>query len=181
MATEKKVKFLEVAIRSNEVELAFGNGEKRVVKYADMPEHIQLDAMRLGFSNKFRDTAANHSKTNDYAGAVEAMDAVIASLKDGEWKRQGGGQSGQLMKDLARAISEIKKVSVERAMQAVEAADKDKRAAWAKSPAIALLIAKYVQERLEQAAKAAEGGTDDLPTFDDEMEIDEAGDDSISE
>lgn len=171
MADAKKAKFLEVAIRSNEVELTFGNGEKRVVKYDDMPEHIKLDAMRLGFSNKFRDTAANHSKTNDYAGATDSMDAVIQSLKDGEWKRAGGGQSGQLMKDLARAIGEIKKVSVERAMEAVEKADKDKRAAWAKSPAIALLIAKYVQERLEEAAAKAEGGTDDLPTFEDAEEI----------
>lgn len=180
MATEKKVKFLEVDATSTQCVLTFGNGQVRNLVYADVPEHIRHQAMILGFTNKLRDTNANFSKAGDYTGGLANLEATIQSLKDGEWSRQGGGVAGQQMKDLARAIGEIKGVSVERAMEAVEKADKDKRAAWAKSPAIALLIAKYVQERLEEAAAKASGGSDDLPTFEDE-EIDEAGDDSISE
>lgn len=159
----EKAKFLNVVPGEIASTLTFvlGDGQQLVIDCEmDFGESIRKQAMIHGFNQKIRDAAAGFSKTNDYEGAFEAMAAVIEALKDGEWKRGGGAGAGQVMRDLAAAIAEVRNVPYEKCFAAVSAAEEAKRKEWMKNAKIANIMARIKADRLKAAAEAASDDID---------------------
>lgn len=166
-ANESESKFLEVKIANGKLIFIFGNGEKLTFDPAECNEEINRQATFHGYNQKIRDAAAGYSKDKDYAGAREEMSAVIEALRAGNWKRQGGGMgAGVVMADMAHAIAEMKNVSFERAMAAVEKADEETRKSWAKNPKLAAKMAEAKAKRLAAQAAGTDAGDLDIAGLD---------------
>lgn len=175
---EKRKKFLEVKLAGPEVlvfELA--NGQNVRVNAGHLNETIRHQAMMHGLNQKIRDSAANCSKTNDFAQALQNMGEVVESLLAGTWNRQGGGgQAGIVQEDLAAAIAQFKGADEAKCLAAVRAATPEKRAEWAKNPRIAAFMADAKAKRLAAAAATASDeldidlGEDDETDGEDEAE-----------
>ena len=159
----KDAKFLEVSINAaaRSVSATFGNGLKAIVEYDKLPDNIKIAAGLLGLSNKVRDTGANFAKEKKFDEAHDAMVATIAALYAGNWNRNGSGP-GVSLKDLARALAELQKATLEWAVTAVDKADDAMRKKWADHAGIALLIKGYEVERLRAKAATATD-SDGLP------------------
>jgi hypothetical protein len=164
MTATKDAKFLEVSINAaaRSVSATFGNGLKAIVEYDKLPDNIKIAAGLLGLSNKVRDTGANFAKEKKFDEAHDAMVATIAALYAGNWNRNGSGP-GVSLKDLARALAELQKATLEWAVTAVDKADDAMRKKWADHAGIALLIKGYEVERLRAKAATATDA-DGLPT-----------------
>lgn len=169
MAKDDGVKFLEVKVTGSGLKFVLGNGRALTFDPARCTQEIRGNAMTHGFNQKIRDAAAGFSKDRDYGGAEEEMQAVIDALYAGQWKRQGGGAgAGVVMADLAAAIAEMKGVSIERALGAVEKASEEQRKAWMKNAKVQQLMAEAKAKRLRAA----------LPEASEDLDIDlgEGGD-----
>jgi hypothetical protein len=169
-ANETKVaKFLEVKVpRAHTIVVTFGNGASREIDIRNMPETVTYRATMLGFSNKLRDTGANFSKTKDFAGAIAQLDATIEALRADEWERNGGG-AGINVRDLIRALAEIRNADEDKVAAAVEKMDDEQRKKIKANAVVAAKIAGYVEERAKaKAAQTSEEALDELPNFDDE-------------
>lgn len=161
MADAKRKKFLEVrTMGSTGLQFVLANGHAVQIDANLLTKEMQFAAMMHGLNQKIRDSAANCSKTDDYAQALQNMQDVVDSLMNGTWNRAGGGgQPGIVQEDLARAIASFKGAAYEKCFEAVRAATPEKRAEWAKNPRIAAFMAEAKAQRLAAAAAAA---TDEL-------------------
>lgn len=148
----KAPKFLNVTEKDGVLTFALGNGKSIVFDPAKANDEMRRQAMLHGFNQKIRDSAAGNSKTNDFAGALTSMQAVVDGILAGEWNRKGG-QSGVFIEDLSHAIAEVKKVPLEKATAAVEKATPDQRKEWAGNAKVKAIIAKRVADRAKAAAK----------------------------
>jgi len=181
----KDAKFLEVKINdaARSVSATFGNGLKAVVEYDKLPDNIKLAAGLLGLSNKVRDTGANFAKEKKFDEAHDSMLATIQALYSGSWNRNGSGP-GVSLKDLARALAELQKATLEWAVSAVDKADDAMRKKWADHAGIALLIKGYEVERLRAKAETATDSDglpvpEQLPAPDAESNADDSGSDEV--
>jgi hypothetical protein len=186
MTATKDAKFLEVSINAaaRSVAATFGNGLKALIEYDKLPDNIKVAAGLLGLSNKVRDTGANFAKEKKFDEAHDAMLATIQALYAGNWNRNGSGP-GVSLKDLARALAELQKATLEWAVGAVDKADDAMRKKWADHAGIAALIKGYELERLKEKAATltdADGlpmpekavDPDAIPTPDSETETEPA-------
>ena len=128
----KEVKFLEVKINdaARSVSGTFGNGLKASIEWDKLSDEMKLAAGLLGLSNKIRDTGANFAKEKKYDEAHDAMIATIKSIYNNSWNRNGSGP-GVSLKDLASALAELQKATLEWAVSAVDKADDAMRKKWA--------------------------------------------------
>ncbi len=131
---------------------SFGNGSRMEFDTDELPEAMVRRLELHGLSQKLGDSYANMSKSRDFAGAYDAVDAVWEALKAGNWNVKGDGASVQ---DLAKALAKLKKCSVEQASTAIGAMDEDMLAKVKSHPEVKKVLAELRAERAAQAAKAA--------------------------
>jgi len=152
-------KFLQVVSDESSIRFVLGNGKEVVCRPAEMSEEIQKAALFHGFNQKIRDSAAGFSKDNDYAGAYSAMRNTLETLESGLWNAKGGA-SGE--SDLAQAVANLKKISLDKASEVVRALDEDQLKALRSKASVKAEILKIKAERAAKVADAADDDEDIL-------------------
>lgn len=148
-------KFLQVIQGESSIRFVLGNGKEVTCQPDKAEASIQRAAMFHGFNQKIRDAAAGFSRDNDYAGAYAAMGSVLDTLLSGLWNAKGGA-SGE--SDLAQAVANLKKITIEKASAAVRALDEDQLKALRGKASIK---AELLRIKAERAAKVADAAEDD--------------------
>lgn len=175
---EKKVPFLNVEYAKDDKSISFevtdaarGFQQKLVFKFDSVSEAMRLAAMKHGFNQKIRDSAANCSGNQskgisaDGPKAVAQMQATIDGLLADQWNRAGGlDGASQIKPKLARAVARMMKVDPEAAMAKIDAQTEEVWRKWWNSPKIQELWAAIDLEDKKAKAKsaAADKSLDDL-------------------
>lgn len=134
------------------------------VMFDELPDEIVRGLAAFGgltLAGNVTNTVRNGERKGDGpATEAEALRAWLENLKSGNWTSPRGEVEagvGLLAEAVVRAYSkEGKDVSLEQATAAIKAADKDKKAAIRKNPAVKLAMLEIQTERA--AKKAAEAG-----------------------
>lgn len=175
---EKKVPFLNVEYAKDDKSISFevtdaarGFQQKLVFKFDSVSEAMRFAAMKHGFNQKIRDSAANCSGNAskgiaaDGPKAVAQMQATIDGLLADQWNRAGGlDGASQIKPKLARAVARMMKVDPEAAMAKIDAQTEEVWRKWWNSPKIQELWAQIDLEDKKAKAKsaAADKSLDDL-------------------
>ena len=133
---------------------AFTNGRELRCPLTDLDSDVITWLASHGIRQKVGD---DYNTADSAEEAYTIASATWNRLVNGQVRAEREGFGGINLDDLARAIAELKGVSIERARQAVEAADESKRKETAAATRIKALMSKYRTERLEKAAEG-EGG-----------------------
>jgi len=152
-------KFLQVVSDESSIRFVLGNGKTVLCMPDEMDSAIQRAAMFHGFNQKIRDAAAGFSKDNDFTGAFNAMGNVVETLASGLWNAKGGA-SGE--SDLAQAVANLKKISLDKASEIVRALDEDQMKALRGKASVKAEILKIKAERAAKVADAADDDEDIL-------------------
>jgi len=153
-------KFLQVVLKDDALNFIMGNGKMLCCAPAALSPEMQNAAMLHGLNQKVRDSAAGFSKDNDYNGAMLAMSSTWETLQSGLWNARGGA-SGE--SDLAAAVSNLKKITIEAATQAIGALDEDQLKVLRSKPTVK---AELLRIKAERAAKVAGASDEDEDILD---------------
>lgn len=134
------------------VTFKLGNGSSLVCEWEKLPADMQMRLGYHGLSQKIGDSAANCSKAKDFATAYDNMQGLWESLLQNAWNVKGDGTSTA---DLAKALSTLKKCTVEAAEAAIAKMDDEQLAKVKAHPQVKVKLAEIRAERAKAAAKAA--------------------------
>ena len=137
----------------------FGDAGSATFELDKVPAEVQRQLMLHGMSQKGGDSYAGakaacaDSGANPEEWALGQVTAVIQQIYDGNWSvRASGGSSGSVT-DLAKALAEVSGSELQDCVTRLGDASKEEKAALRKHPGIALVLARFREER--QAAKKA--------------------------
>ncbi|MBW8034124.1 MAG: hypothetical protein FVQ79_00200 [Planctomycetes bacterium] len=133
----------------NSVSFLFSDGNIIKVALSDFPKEIIAHLAQHGLSQKGGDSYAGVE--GDVAQAQVNLQAVVESLKAGDWVSRVGG--GPRMTLLILALAEVTNRKVEEVAEKVESLSKEEKAAYRQHPAIKAVLARMEVERA--TAKAA--------------------------
>lgn len=132
------------------------NGEVRIIEVNKFPAIIQRNFTVHGANQKYRDLGAG--KTDEEH--IELIDKLIEAQMDEHWS-----VTAKVGSELARALAEVKSITVAEATLVIDRLDKAKKAQVKKIPEIAAILARMAKEKAERKAeaarKAAEAATDE--------------------
>lgn len=156
MSNQTKVARKHFDVEAKAWTFSFTNGTKRVVRLDDFSDEIREQAEAAGFGHKFGDCYASAASKFHEAGyadpvswAIDEFDAVLESLKDGDWNRAGtvGGMA-------YAAIAEATSKPLAEVLEVFNAMTKDAREAKLKQvrkhPQFKAI---YTRMQAERAAK----------------------------
>lgn len=133
----------EVDDVGRKVLITFGEGDVLEACLDDMPEDIRQRLALHGLAQKIGDSYAGVA---DAEKARQNAEAVLARLKAGEWSARSGDGSGRgpsaSVRELAQAISKVKNIDFEIALEKVQALDRKARNALRNHPQIMREIAR---------------------------------------
>lgn len=128
------------------VSINFTHGEKVLVELDKLPEGMQRELMAHGLSQKLGDSYS--SAKGDLNFAYAECSAVAESLLDGQWKRKGGGDGG----DLAQALANLTGKDVGDCVQVLHGLDDEGKKQLRKRKDVKAELARIKLARLEAQA-----------------------------
>lgn len=138
-------------------------GEASRFDMSELPDHIVRALAYHGLSQKLGDAFADADGDTEYAR--DAVAAVWAMLKDGDWSRRAEGNGGSAARPtiLAAALAEVTGRDIADVVESLESKTKEEVAGYKKHPAVAAAMARIKAERAEERRKAMEAEAQDAP------------------
>jgi hypothetical protein len=150
----KKVTEFDKGGKKGEITFKFRNGTQVVLLLSEVSEANKHHAFVHGISQKAGDTYAGASKTNDFSGAFDGLQSVIAQLATDEWSKTGDGFLNHTQ--LFQAVALVMKKAVEDVADTWETLTDAEKKTWTGHSKVKVELAKM---KLEAAKKAETSDT----------------------
>lgn len=164
MATRVSIATKKVADDLSGASISFTNGDVVEAKLDELSPEIQTRLALHGLMQKLGDSYAGVK--DDVAVAAARAKNVLQNLMAGDWTKAATGGGGGVS-DLVKALSEITGEAIELCVEIVDSLSKKDKAELRNQQQVAVILARYAQERAEaKLAKLRESGGDAKAPFD---------------